>query len=1048
MREINQTDGRSIVPIPFAFIRVHSRFQFMVLKFLCLFGAIGFFSTSAFAQASGGIRGVVYDKDFDAPLSLAEVTVAETGQKVVATEEGNYVVSGLEPGAYTLVISKEGYTRKVFADVVVPAGQMTDQDASLAGEFTDMEEFVVQDLNMGGASEEGLLNLRMEAPALMDSVGSDLMSKAGAGDAAQALTLVPGTTIQDGKYAVVRGLPDRYVNSQMNGVRLPSADPDKRAVQLDQFPAEMIESIQVSKTFTPDQQGDASGGAVNIVLKGIPDERILKFKVGTKYKTNVGEAGDEFLVDRGVSLSTWGHDTDSMQPQNLNNPWTGTVGTSRGGSPAMVDWSVTAGDKFEVGSDLKVGFIGSITYKRDASHYDGGVDDKYWLLDDKIDHTGYSSSLIPRTGGYPYKEYRGAGIFPSEDMGNTSLFDVTKGSEETQWGALGAVGAETENHSLTLLYSYNFSAENTARLSEDTRGKYFFFPDYDPADPSSPGGAASPWPWSLRPRNKETDFSDSAPFRRVEALDYTERIADSLQLRGTHILPIGNRHLGPVITFQDPEFDWTVAQSGSSINTPDRRSLETYWRVDEDENAAHRVDVMEGNIQSLLRKWREVEETSSQYFYNLKLPFGAWNGEDGFVKLGVFDDRVKRRYDENSFYVTDSLGSYPGDWPDHWSESLSTQAFNMEAYAGDVNYDGEQNISAWYYMAELPVFSFLKLTGGARFEKTDLSTSMRDVDPDTKLYIPKYNYSSTTFAGNEADANASIQQDDVLPSLGFEFTPHEKVTIRGSYTETIARMTFKELAPIQQVENVGDDIFIGNPDLQMSSVKNYDLRFDYNPYPGGLISFSWFRKDLKDVIDYRQQILGGAILATTADNYPEGMINGYEFEIRQSLGKWWSPLEGLEVGGNLTLIDANVTAADKELENLPAEIIQAEYNSDLTRDMMGAPEYLYNLNATYTVPKFGTELGLFYTVKGDALKAAGTQEDGHYIPHVYETEYATLNFSLSQKLGDRWTLGFKAKNLLDPEIQSVYRSNYTGEDAVKTSYKKGMEFSVSLGCEF
>ena len=78
--------------------------------------------------------------------------------------------------------------------------------------------------------------------------------------------LVPGTTIQDGKYAVVRGLPDRYVNSQMNGVRLPSADPDKRAVQLDQFPSEMIESVQVTKTFTPDQQADASGAwrALNV----------------------------------------------------------------------------------------------------------------------------------------------------------------------------------------------------------------------------------------------------------------------------------------------------------------------------------------------------------------------------------------------------------------------------------------------------------------------------------------------------------------------------------------------------------------------------------------------------------------------------------------------------------------------------------------------------------------------------------------------------------------------------------------------------------------
>ena len=75
------------------------------------------------------------------------------------------------------------------------------------------------------------------------------------------------------------------MNSQMNGIRLPTADEDKRAVQLDQFPSAVIETIQVSKTFTPDQQGDASGGAVNVLLRGIPDENIFNFKV--QYGTNI-----------------------------------------------------------------------------------------------------------------------------------------------------------------------------------------------------------------------------------------------------------------------------------------------------------------------------------------------------------------------------------------------------------------------------------------------------------------------------------------------------------------------------------------------------------------------------------------------------------------------------------------------------------------------------------------------------------------------------------------------------------------------------------------
>ena len=238
-------------------------------------------ATALAEEQVGAIRGVVYDKDFEAPLPLAEVTIVEIDKTVAATEEGNFVLRDIPPGTYTLVFSKGGYTRKVKSDVVVASGRITDMDVWLSGDFVEMDEFVVQDLVIGGGTELGLLNLKMEMPAMMDSVSSELMSQAGAGDAATALKLVSGATVQDGKYAVVRGLPDRYVNSQMNGVRLPTADPDKRAVQLDQFPSALIESIQVSKTFTPDQQGDASGGAVNVVLKSIPDEPVLGFKRGT-----------------------------------------------------------------------------------------------------------------------------------------------------------------------------------------------------------------------------------------------------------------------------------------------------------------------------------------------------------------------------------------------------------------------------------------------------------------------------------------------------------------------------------------------------------------------------------------------------------------------------------------------------------------------------------------------------------------------------------------------------------------------------------------------
>ncbi len=241
---------------------------------------LGAVATAQQGQRAGSIRGVVLDKDFGAPLANAQVMIVESDKKVTTSDQGNFVFGDVPPGKYTLVFSKDGYVRQVKSDVVVSSGQLTDLSVSLAGDFTDMEEFVVQEAPpIGGSTEAGLLQIRAESPSLLDSISADLMSQAGASDAAGALRLVPGATVQDGKTAVIRGLPDRYVSSQMNGVRLPSADEDKRAVELDQFPSEVIESVRVSKTFTPDQQGDASGGAVDVRLKGIPDDPFfIKFK--------------------------------------------------------------------------------------------------------------------------------------------------------------------------------------------------------------------------------------------------------------------------------------------------------------------------------------------------------------------------------------------------------------------------------------------------------------------------------------------------------------------------------------------------------------------------------------------------------------------------------------------------------------------------------------------------------------------------------------------------------------------------------------------------
>jgi outer membrane receptor protein involved in Fe transport len=972
----------------------------------------------ASAQQAGSIRGTVYDDEFKTPVGGVQVLILETKAKTVTGDEGNFFFTQVPPGTYTLVFSKEGFMRQMKPNVAVAASQMTEAEIWLAGELAEMDAFIVQDVEIGGTgTEQKLLDIRNILPSLTDSISIQNIKLAGASTAVDALPLITGTTIQDGKYAVVRGLPDRYVSSQMNGVRLPTADENKRAVQLDQFPSAVIESIQVTKTFTPDQQGDSSGGAVNLVLKGVPDETILSFNMKTTYNRQV-QGRNDFLTYKNGGLNFWGIDDGGRKLPAGGVVHPSVVGVSNGDSPIDYDWSFSAGGKHQVNPSLKVGGFANFFYRRDSSYHNDGIDDSWWV-------TSPGAGLSPKTsqGSPQIGEFK------------TSLFDVTQGSQQVQWGALGVVGLETRAHAISLTYMYTHAAEDQATLAQDTRGKYYFFPTYNPKDPDSDGY------WQV----------SAAPFERIETLQYTERETATLQLKGHHILPFDDWGSRDKFLFLAPELDWTLAGSSSSQYQPDKRMFASWWHpllggafVPLKALSSFTI----GNFQDV---WRDINEDSNQYSVNLKMPFSQWSHDEGYLKFGVFHDKVHRTFNQDSYSnLREPDLFYLAPWDSSWSAVWPTQnhAPVVDSLVS-VDYTGDQEIGALYYMADVPLTNYLNVIGGVRYETTQLATTLSPQPNATKI-VPL--------------ADANYNQKDVLPSVGFSLKILDDLTLRGSYAETVARQTFKELTPIMYQEYLGGDVFIGNPDLRMSALKNSDLRVDYTPYKGSLFSASYFAKDVKDPIEYVQAIgdIGGSFIYTTARNYPKGTIRGIELEARQQMEDIWEPLTGLSLAANATFIDSNVILPKDEADAFNSPALKAPMTS---RDMTNAPKHLYNFSVTYDLGQalsahagseavrkaaqdWGTQFALFYTVRGDALVAGAAQDHGNFVPNVYEKQYGALNASVVQKLGKYVRLTFQAKNLSNPKIQEVYRSDYSGPDKVKTSYTKGVDLSVGISVEF
>ena len=267
-------------------------------------------STLTFAQDSakgaGQIQGRVFDNETNEPLEKVTIVIDSTEQTVLSDAEGKFALLDVAPGVYSLTLIKGGYQVSSVEDVKVTEGQalglslpMKRYAASDDDNIFEMDEFIVKADVIEG-SRAGLDLLRKRSAASINALSSDDISRFGAKDAAEALTRVAGVSITDGKFAVIRGLGDRYTSTTLNGATLPSADPDRQAVQLDLFSSNLLETIITSKTFTPDQPGNSTGGSIQLQTKRFPEERILSAEVGIGYNS-AATGNSDFLTYNGTS---------------------------------------------------------------------------------------------------------------------------------------------------------------------------------------------------------------------------------------------------------------------------------------------------------------------------------------------------------------------------------------------------------------------------------------------------------------------------------------------------------------------------------------------------------------------------------------------------------------------------------------------------------------------------------------------------------------------------------------------------------------------------
>ncbi|HEY4179988.1 MAG TPA: TonB-dependent receptor [Kofleriaceae bacterium] len=230
---------------------------------------------------TGTVTGRVIDNASKEGMPAATISIkGPGGDQTLATELDGTFTLKLAPGEYTIDFETPEYvgqTRKVV--VVADKSQALDLGLDLLQQKAKEETIEVYDV-IDTRKDSALLAERRFAPTVSDAIGQQQIARSPDSNAGDAAKRMVGATIQDNKYLVVRGLGGRYSLTLLNGVPLPSPDPDMPSAPLDLFPASLITNLTVNKTFSPDLPASFAGGALSIETRSYPTKFTFKARVG------------------------------------------------------------------------------------------------------------------------------------------------------------------------------------------------------------------------------------------------------------------------------------------------------------------------------------------------------------------------------------------------------------------------------------------------------------------------------------------------------------------------------------------------------------------------------------------------------------------------------------------------------------------------------------------------------------------------------------------------------------------------------------------------
>ncbi|MCT1523858.1 TonB-dependent receptor [Sphingobacterium hotanense] len=868
-------------------------------------------------QQNGRISGKVID-DLGEPLIGASIRVV--GNNSIATQsatDGSYSLS-VKPGTYALEVSYISFQTQRITDVTVKDNGNTPLTISMKAETNTLQQVVVSS-GYKKASVAGLYAEQKNRASVSDGISAEQIARTADNNIGQVLKRVSGVTTVDNKYVVVRGLGDRYNQAMVDGVVLPSTNMNRRNFSFDVVPQELVSSVVVNKTATPDMSAEFSGGQVIVNTMDIPTDNFTTLTIGTGMNTQ-STGKDFYTLGERKGADYLGLSNHRKEPAGLqswfwhsgvNTPPLGPNGNYPAGFPTdleltpgsgipytsldaieqsrklnaadlrMADYKaipfsnarLALGRVYDLKNNLRFGFSGGATYRNqqtivDFNNVRGNAGPEHNYMDSVENNPGTS---------YRFNSTIGAALNMGLQGNNFKI-------------ALKNMYSRIFQDQFNETYRINYGASN------ETKSRELF------QDPQ----VTAVWQHKLEGQN----LLGSTGVK----MDYTfgitrisQQIQDQRRLKYRRSALIGGTEY-----FQTPD-----------IYDPNR--------LDDDYD---------------YRMWTDVKETDYNWGLSFSKDFSLGSRIKNTAKLGYSGWNKQRTLGVTKLIPYTSFTDINNPIEGLYSDILSAEKVGAEKgqayyWADNLNgptFDGSMATHAPYLMLDQRFFEKLRLVYGVRAEHYNLANRQEEYITRRFGEIPDhFALFSTT---GEKDWR-------LLPSANLTYSLTPQMNARLAYSKTAIRPDFRESGYFGFYDFELDATITGRQ-VVSTIVDNFDLRYEWYPSPGEIISISGFYKKMKDPIElvfvqdgqYRFQN------QYAAKNY------GVEMEIRKSLGfisdKQW--LQNITLFGNGTLLKSKVEVQDVPMPGENRETVRYPY---LDRPLYGQAPWIINGGIAYQDEIFG-----------------------------------------------------------------------------------------------